>query len=79
MNATQIRVIQSIYALSDDIDYNLYDALDIAEYANLDKNVVDEAIATLLDDGYLGECMSYEDDGIETFHLMERALQFVEA
>lgn len=79
MNATQIRVIQSIYALSDDIDYNLYDADDIADYANLDKNVVEETIETLYNEGYLGECMSYEDDGIETYHLMERALRFVEA
>ncbi|MBN2895416.1 MAG: hypothetical protein JXK05_05945 [Campylobacterales bacterium] len=79
MNATQIRVIQSIYALSDDIDYNLYDSEDIAEYANLDKNVVQETIKELFHEGYLGECMSYEDDGIETYHLMERSLRFVEA
>jgi len=47
MNETEIRVLKSIYALSDDIDYNLYEAVDIAEYANLDKNVVDKTIASL--------------------------------
>ena len=78
MNETEIRVIRSIYALSDDIDYNLYEAVDIAEYAKLDKNVVDSTIASLYQAGYLGECMSIEDDGMETFHLMDRALVYVE-
>lgn len=78
MNATQIRVINSIYALSDDLDYNLYDAEEIAEYANLDKNVVNNTITTLYNQGYLGECMRYADDGIETYHLLDRALRYVD-
>lgn len=78
MNATQIRVINSIYALSDDIDYNFHDATDIAEYANLDKNVVNNTIVSLYRQGYLGECMRYEEDGIETYHLLDRALRFID-
>ncbi len=78
MTETEIRVIKSIYALSDDIDYNLYEAIDIAEYANLDKNVVEETIASLYEQGFLGECMSMEDDGMETYHLKEKALVYVE-
>jgi hypothetical protein len=78
MSENEIKVIKSIYALSDDIDYNLYEAIDIAEYAKLDKSVVDETIISLYSQGFLGECMSYEDDGMETFHLMDKALAFVE-
>jgi hypothetical protein len=78
MSENEIRVIKSIYALSDDIDYNLYEAIDIAEYAQLEKCVVDETLRSLYQKGFLGECMSYEDDGMETFHLMEKALAYVE-
>ncbi|MEA1919524.1 MAG: hypothetical protein U9N52_06775 [Campylobacterota bacterium] len=78
MSENEIKVIKSIYALSDDIDYNLYEAIDIAEYAKLDKSTVDETITSLYDQGFLGECMSYEDDGMETYHLMDKALAFVE-
>ncbi len=79
MSENEIKVIKSIYALSDDIDYNLYEAVDIAEYCHLDKNVVDETITSLYERGYLGECMSYDDDGLETYHLMEKALALLEA
>ncbi len=78
MSENEIRVIQSIYALSDDIDYNLYESIDIAEYCNLDKNVVDELIASLYEQGWLGECMRMEDDGFDTYHLKEKALVYVE-
>ena len=77
MSENEIRVIKSIYALSDDIDYNLYESVDIADYCNLDKNVVDEVIASLYEQGYLGECMRYEDDGFDTYHLMDKALAYV--
>jgi len=78
MNETQIRILKSIYALSDDIDYCIYEAVDIAEYARLEESVVLEHLKELYAMGYLGECMSIEDDGIETFHLMDKALQYVE-
>jgi len=78
MNENEIKVIKSIYALSDDIDYNLYEAIDIAEYSKLEQCVVDETIRSLYSQGFLGECMSFEDDGMETYHLMEKALPFVE-
>jgi hypothetical protein len=78
MNETKLRVLKSVYALSDDIDYNLYEAVDIAEYARLDIGVVETELKKLYADGFLGECMSLEDDGMETFHVTHKALAYLE-
>lgn len=79
MDAIDTRVLQSVYALCDDIDYNLYEAVDIAFYAKLDEAVVNERLHALYDQGYLGECMSIEDDGMETFHLTNKAMEHLDA
>jgi len=71
-------VMKAIYNLSDEDNYNVYDADDIAEYIGLEKKVVDEVIVTLNDAGFLGECMNLHDDGIETFYLTDRAIDLVE-
>lgn len=69
MNESTLRVMQAIYSLSDEIDYNIYEAVDIAEYARMDTDEVRAIIATLYADGYLGECMTAGDDGYDTFYL----------
>jgi len=71
-------VMKAIYNLSDEDNYNVYDASDIAEYIGLEKKTVDEVIVTLNDAGFLGECMNLHDDGIETFYLTDRAIDLVE-
>ncbi len=71
-------VMKAIYNLSDEDNYNLYDADDIAEYLGLRKEVVDQTITTLFEGGFLGECMNLHDDGIETFYLKDKAIDMVE-
>lgn len=71
-------VMKAIYNLSDEENYNVYDAADIAEYLGLHQSRVDEAIALLFDAGCLGECMNLHDDGIETYYLTDKAIDMVE-
>jgi DNA-binding MarR family transcriptional regulator len=71
-------VMKAIYNLSDEDNYNVYDAADIAEYLGLRQEVVDKTITTLYDGGFLGECMNLHDDGIETFYLTDKAIDLVE-
>lgn len=72
MNTDRVRVMKSIFALSDELEYNIYEACDVAEYARMDSDVVGGIIQELYDEGYLGECMSIGDDGYETFYLNKR-------
>ena len=72
------RVMKAIYNLSDEDNYNVYDADDISEYLGLEKLYVDQAIGTLYFAGCLSECMRAEDDGIETFVLTDKAIDMVE-
>ncbi|MCK9372056.1 MAG: hypothetical protein M0P91_02575 [Sulfuricurvum sp.] len=72
MNETTIKVMKTIFNLSDETEYNIYDAADIAEYARLDSDEVHSIIRELYDEGYLGECMSMGDDGYETFYLSRK-------
>lgn len=72
------RVMKAIYNLSDEENYNVYDADDISEYLGLEKIKVDTAIETLYIAGCLSECMRQEDDGIETFVLTDKAIDMVE-
>lgn len=71
-------VMKAIYNLSDEDNYNVYDADDISEYLGLERTVVDEVIVTLNDAGFLGECMNLHDDGVETFYLTDKAIDLVE-
>lgn len=64
--------MRAMFALSDEIEYNIYEAADIAEYVRMDADEVHEIIRGLYDDGYLGECMSISDDGYETFYLNKK-------
>lgn len=72
MSENKLNVMKAIYALSDEIDYNIYEAVDIAEYARMDERVVEESIKELYDEGYLGECMTLGDDGYDTFYLNKK-------
>ena len=72
MNESTLRVMQAIFALSDEIEYNIYEAVDIAEYAQMDTDEVRTIISNLYDEGYLGQCMSVGDDGYDTFYLNSR-------
>lgn len=72
------RVMKAIYNLSDEENYNVYDADDISEYLGLERVQVDNAIGTLYIAGCLSECMRAEDDGIETFSLTDKAIDMVE-
>lgn len=69
MSDEKIRVMKSIFALSDEWEYNIYESDDIAEYARMDPVAVKNILAELYDEGYLGECMSVGDDGYDTFYL----------
>ena len=72
-------VMKAIYNLSDEDNYNLYDSDDIAEYLGLKLEIVDNVINTLLEARFLSECMNFDDDGIQTYCLTDRAIDLVES
>jgi len=71
-------VMQAIYNLSDEDNYNVYDNADIADYLGLPIEKVQEAVTILMDADCLGECMNLHDDGIETYYLTDKAIDLVE-
>jgi DNA-binding MarR family transcriptional regulator len=71
-------VMKAIYNLCDEDNYNIYDAKDIAEYLGLDKRVIDETIDVLMDARCIAECMNIDDDGVQTYHLTDKAIDMVE-
>lgn len=77
MSENTIKVMKTIFNLSDETEYNIYEANDIAEYARLDPDEVHTIIKELYDDGYLGECMSIGDDGYETFYLNKKGRMLI--
>ena len=72
MTEIKLKVMKTIFNLSDEWEYNIYESDDIAEYAQMDKTEVKNIITELYDEGYLGECMSIGDDGYETYYLNRR-------
>ena len=77
MNESTLRVMKAIFALSDEIEYNIYESNDIADYANMDRDEAAQIIKALHEDGYLGECMTYNDDGFETFYLNRKGRMLI--
>lgn len=69
MSDERLRVMKSIFSLSDEWEYNIYESDDIAEYAQMEPDTVKNIMEELYNEGYLGECMSIGDDGYETFYL----------
>jgi RIO-like serine/threonine protein kinase len=77
MTETKLKVMKTIFNLSDEWEYNIYESDDIAEYAQMDKTEVNTIITELYNEGYLGECMSVGDDGFETFYLNKKGRQLI--
>jgi len=77
MSENKLKVMKTIFNLSDEIEYNIYEADDIAEYARMESDEVRAIISELYDEGYLGECMSIGDDGFETFYLNRRGREVI--
>lgn len=77
MSEKKLNVMKAIYALSDEIEYNIYDAVDIAEYARMDEEEVEKIICELNEEGFLGECMTIGDDGFETFYLNKKGRMLI--
>jgi len=77
MSETKLKVMKTIFNLSDEWEYNIYESDDIAEYAQMDKTEVKNIMSELYDEGYLGECMSIGDDGYETFYLNRKGRQLI--
>ncbi len=71
-------VMKAYYNLADEENYNVYDAYDIAEYLGLKEELIKEVTELLFDAGLLEECMSYHDDGVETYVLNDKAIDMVE-
>lgn len=77
MNESKIKVMKTIFNLSDEWEYNIYESDDIAEYVQMDRTEVKNIMSELYDEGYLGECMSAGDDGYDTFYLNRRGRQAI--
>jgi len=71
----QNKVLKGIHALSDEIEYNIYESADIAEYIRENLRDVNTELKNLYENGYLNECMTIDDDGFETFCLSHKAMQ----
>jgi len=71
-------VMKAIYNLCDEDNYNVYDAEDIAGYLGLDLGVVKEVLELLIEARMIAECMNLHDDGVQTYHLTDKAIDLVE-
>lgn len=71
-------VMKAVYNMSDEDNYSVYDAEDIASYLGLNQTIVNDAIETLWNAGCLQECMTLEDDGATTYALTDKAIDLVE-
>ncbi len=71
-------VMKAIYNLCDEDNYNVYDSEDIAEYIGVGLEMVDETMELLVEARFVGECMNLHDDGIQTYHLTDKAIDIVE-
>jgi predicted ArsR family transcriptional regulator len=75
MTSIENKVLIGVHALSDEMEYNIYESQDIAEYIKEPEESVEQTIKTLYDNGYLNECMTVDDDGFETFCLSFKAVK----
>jgi len=74
MDALEKTILMTIYEINEDLDYSNYESDEIAEYLKLETETVAQTCKKLLGEGYLEECMTYEDDGADTYILSEKAL-----
>jgi len=78
MTPYHYKILKAIYELSEEISYNVYESADVAYYAKTCVASVELACQEMLGSGLLNECMTYEDDGIVTYHLSHRGLTLLE-
>lgn len=71
-------VMKALYNLCDEDNYNVYDAEDIAEYLGLSEALVKDVLALLEEARMIAECMNLYDDGVQTYHLTDKAIDLVE-
>jgi len=71
-------VMKALYNLCDEDNYNVYDAEDIAGYLGLSLKVVEEVLELLIEARMIAECMTLYDDGVQTYHLTDKAIDLVE-
>jgi len=71
-------VMKALYNLCDEDNYNVYDAHDIAEYLGLSLDVVEAVLELLIEARMIAACMTLEDDGVQTYHLTDKAIDLVE-
>jgi Mn-dependent DtxR family transcriptional regulator len=74
MNTLEQRVMMTIYEINEDLDYSNYESDEIAAYLKLETPTVAQICRKLLAEGYLEECMTYDDDGADTFILSQKGL-----
>lgn len=71
-------VMKALYNLCDEDNYNVYDSSDIAEYLGLSLEVINEVLELLIEARMIAECMTLHDDGAQTYHLTDKAIDLVE-
>ena len=74
MTDMEKQLLMTMYEINEDLDYSNYECDEIAEYLKLETESVVAACRKLLREGYLQECMTYEDDGADTYILSNKAL-----
>lgn len=78
MQSAVQRIMKALYNLSDEENYNVYDSEDIAEFIKMPLDEVEAILQLLHDNGLISECMTYHDDGVQTYALTNRAIDMVE-
>lgn len=71
-------VMKALYNLCDEDNYNVYDEQDIAEYLGLSETLVKNVLELLEEARMIAECMNLHDDGVQTYHLTDKAIDLVE-
>lgn len=71
-------VMKALYNLCDEDNYNVYDAEDIAEYLGLSEALIKDVLELLEEARMIAECMNLHDDGVQTYHLTDKAIDLVE-
>ncbi len=74
MTENEKRILMTLYEMNEDLDYSNYEIDEIADFLRLDYDEVKTLCEGLLRQGYLHECMTYDDDGMDTYILSEKAL-----
>jgi hypothetical protein len=74
MTGIEKTLLMTLYEINEDLDYSNYECDEIAEYLKLETETVETACRKLLGEGYLQECMTYDDDGADTYILSNKAL-----